>query len=313
MKKKRPAIAIVGPTASGKTSLAVKLAQNFKGEIISADSRQVYRGMDIGTGKDLSEYNFLGSKGEKLTIPHYLIDVCQVNDRFDLAKYLSLANEALTLISSKQKLPIICGGSGLYVQALIDNYQISLVGQDNKKRLEWEKLDIEDLLKKIKTKSAKFFEKLNQSERGNKRRLIRYLEILESKSGIGEKREHPKFDFLVLALDMERNLIKEKILSRLKERLEKENMIVEIEELHKQGASWSRLEGFGLEYKYVSLYLQKKLSYKEMEDKLYQAICRFSKRQMTWLRRWERQGREIHWLKSYLEANEKIEQFLKNY
>lgn len=313
MKHKYPVVAITGPTSSGKTSLAVKLAYKYKGEILSADSRQVYKGMDIGTGKDLSEYSFINSVNKKIDIPYHLIDICEVNNNFDLAKYLLLANKALETISSKNKLPIITGGSGLYVQALVDNYQIGSSFPDKKRRQELELLEISDLLRKIEKKSLKFFKKLNSSERGNKRRLIRYIEIIEQGKNFGHKKKHSKFDFLILALDVERSLIKEKILFRLKERLEKENMLDEVRQLNKEGLSWQRLESFGLEYKYIALYLQGILSYQEMEEKLYTAICKFSKRQMTWLRRWERQGREINWIKDYQEAGEIIENFLRDY
>ncbi|MCF7820626.1 MAG: tRNA (adenosine(37)-N6)-dimethylallyltransferase MiaA [Candidatus Pacebacteria bacterium] len=313
MKNKQPVLAIAGPTASGKTALAVNLAHKYQGEIISADSRQVYKGMDVGTGKDLSDYSFKDKAGKQITIPYHLIDVCEPELEFDLAKYLSLANKALEMVSKKHKLPIVAGGSGLYLQALIDNYQINSVGVNKELRKSLEKLSINDLLLKIKDKSIKFASNLNSSEKGNKRRLIRYLEVLESGESLGVKKEHPKFNFLILAVEAEREVIKEKIFKRLKSRLEEENMIEEVRGLHKRGVSWQRLESFGLEYKYISLYLQNQLSYEEMFNKLYVAICRFSKRQMTWLRRWEKQGAKIYWIKNLKEADKKISQFLEAY
>ncbi len=308
--KKNKAIVLLGPTASGKTSLGIKLAQEFSGEIISADSRQVYKGMDIGTGKDLVEYTFLDDNKKRVNIPYHLIDVSSPEEEFNLAKYLKLANEALDDISKRGKLPIIVGGSGLYLQALVDNYIISESKPDKEKRKELEKLDKEELYKMIKKNHLEFAKRINNSDKNNKRRLIRYLEIFAGDKKINKKTEHPNFDFIVLGKKISQQKLKDNIYKRLISRLEKEGMVNEIEKLHKDGLSWERLDSFGLEYRYISAYLRKKITYQEMVDKLFIEIRRFSKKQKSWFRRWEKQGRKIIWIKEVKEAERIISNFI---
>jgi len=310
-KKKSKAIAILGPTSAGKTSLAVNLALHYRAEIISADSRQVYKGMDIGTGKDLSEY-IIEKNGEKIKIPYHLIDVCSPSESFNLSTYLKLANQALDDLKEKKVLPMIVGGSGLYLEALIENYQISSVKQNVELRKKLESLSVKKNAEIFSKDYPKFFEKLNNSDRNNKRRLIRYLEILNEKGTINEKSKHPKFEFLVLGVNMPRKVLRERIKIRLKNRIEKEKMIEEVKHLHNQGLSWERLESFGLEYRYVSYYLQGSLNYEDMFNDLYTASCRFAKRQMSWFRRLEKQGRSIYWINNFEEAKEKIDSFINN-
>jgi tRNA dimethylallyltransferase len=285
--KKSLVLVILGPTASGKTSLAVKLAKRYAGEIISADSRQVYQGLDVGSGKDLAEYG---------DVKYHLIDVADVNERFDLAQYQKLAKLAIENVLSKDKLPILVGGSGLYLQAIVDNYDLNKVSVNCKLRDKLELLSKEDLQKMLKEKDKDFFKSLNNSELNNKRRLIRYLEVLSSGALLGKKKES-KYDFLIIGLDFDNKILREKIQFRLKERLEKEGLVKEVESLHLQGTSWERLISLGLEYKYVSYYLQKKISYPEMFDLLLTAICQFAKRQKTWFKRMEKQGIKINYLK----------------
>ena len=280
-------IVILGPTASGKTGLAVKLAREINGEIVSADSRQVYVGMDVGTGKDLKEYE-IGK------IPYHLIDVVDPKKEFNIARYKEMAEKAIQEIVNRNKIPILVGGSGLYLQAVVDNYQLSKFKDDKNSRKELEKFSVEELFLKIKKINSKFANKLNISDRKNKRRLIRYIEI--QKQGIKTfKKGSNKYDVLMIGLTEQKEIINQKIYKRLIDRLEKEDMVEEIKNLHKQGVSWRRLESFGLEYKFISQYLQDKFPYDEMVEKLFIAIRQFAKRQMTWFRRWERQGRQIQW------------------
>lgn len=297
-KKKKKVLVILGPTATGKTSLAVRLAKLFKGEIISADSRQVYRGLDVGSGKDLSEYG---------KVKYHLIDIADVNDVFNLAQYQSLAKLAIENVLSRNKLPILVGGSGLYLQAIIDNYKLSEVKADFELREKLELMDKDELQKILKKKDSGFFNSLNNSDLNNKRRLIRYIELLKSKSSFGKKNES-NYEFLVIGLDFESSILKERIAKRLKERLEKEGMIEEVERLNKEGVSWERLISLGLEYKFVSYYLQKKISYQEMFELLLTAICQFAKRQKTWFKRMEKQGIKINYLKNDKEIISLIDQ-----
>jgi len=298
-------LVILGTTASGKTSLGVKLAAALNGEIISADSRQVFKGMDIGTGKDLKEYQVAGKK-----IKYHLIDVVTPNTKFDLAKYRKLAVLAIDKILEKGRLPIIVGGSGLYLQALVDNYELSSVKPNLARRLILEKMTAVELLEIISKLKPDFAERLNNSDRHNARRLVRYLEIIEQGSSNQNKKNESPYSFLLLGLTWPDNILRERIEYRLLERLEKEGLIAEVNSLHAQGVSRERLKSFGLEYKFVSLHLLGELSYQEMVNKLTTAIYRFAKRQKTWFRRWEKQGAKINWIKDLLDANKKISKFL---
>lgn len=338
-------IVILGPTASGKTSLGVKLAHKFNGEIISADSRQVYKGMDVGTGKDLKEYNFkitnyklsplrrdpalnkynkvagqitnkiqnLKSKKSKsrfIKIPYHLINVVSPKTEFNLAKYQKLALKAIDDVLRRGKTPIIVGGTGLYLQALIDGYALSEVKPDKALRARLEKKTVEQLFAMLEKIDSDFAKTVNESDRKNKRRLIRYLEIKGSKSPRGLLEPLRKYDFLLIGLTWPKEVLEKRIYKRLIERLEKEDMIGEVERLHKQSVSWKRLESFGLEYKFISLHLQGKLEYDEMVERLFIAIRQFAKKQMTWFRRWERQGRKIEWVKDSKETRKLVSEFL---
>jgi len=298
-------LVILGPTASGKTSLGVKLARKFSGEIISADSRQVYRGMDIGTGKDLGEY---GRGFQK--VPYHLIDVVDPADKFDLAQYQKLAFQAIAKVLKKKKLPIIVGGSGLYLQALVDNYQLSTVRPNEAKRKKWEKLTAEQLFEKIKKLKPKFAQRINNSDRHNKRRLIRYLEIIKQGNIEATGKQESPYNFLIIGLTWPDQVLRQRSVVRLLDRLEKEGLIDEVHRLHQRGISWERLISFGLEYRFVSEHLQGKLTYNQLVDKLGIALYRFAKRQKTWFRRWEKQGARIKWVKNQLVAEKEIKKWL---
>ncbi|MDP2736182.1 MAG: tRNA (adenosine(37)-N6)-dimethylallyltransferase MiaA [bacterium] len=298
MKKENKILVILGQTASGKTKLAVDLASKFNGEIISADSRQVYRGMDIGTGKDLSEY----------TVPYHLIDVASPKIRFDLAKYQKMSFMAIDDILKRGKLPILAGGSGLYIQAVVDNYKLSDVNKNLALRKNLEKLSVEALFNKIKELSPKMAAKLNNSDKNNKRRLIRYLEILGQDENFKNRAGKKKYQALLIGVKFSKDTLKRRIFKRLLERFKEQNMIGEVENLHAKGLSWKKLEEFGLEYKFIALYLQGGLRYEEMVEKLNIAIYQFAKRQLTWFKRWEKQGAKINWLK-----DKKIEKLVKEF
>lgn len=292
-------IVILGPTASGKTSLAVKLAAELNGEIVSADSRQVYRGMDIGTGKDLDEYQ---------TTPCHLIDVAEPNEQYDLAKYKKDAEAAIDDILKQGKLPFLVGGSGLYLQAVVDGYGLTGVEPDNGLRQDLEGKSAVELMALLKTQNPIFAERLNNSDANNPRRLIRYLEVAKSNDG---PREHcPRYDCLLIGLMPDEETMKKKIKSRLLERLNNENLVGEVERLNNEGVTWQRLEKFGLEYRWVARYLQGKLEYDEMTEKLNTDIFKFSKRQLSWFKRWEKQGQKINWIDGLEAARKVIDSFI---
>jgi len=306
--KKQKIIVILGTTASGKTSIGVSLAYKFNGEIISADSRQVYKGMDIGTGKDLCEYKYNGKD-----IPYHLIDVVSPKTVFNLSRYQKLANRAVEDILRRRKLPIIVGGTGQYSQAIVDNFKLSTTKPDKKLREKLEKMNADKLFQEFKKINSAFANKLNNSDKNNKRRLIRYIEVFKSEGDFKFKKEkNEKYEFLIIGLTHPRDILKERIYKRLIERLEKEVMVEEVERLHKKdGVSWKRLISFGLEYKYIAKYLQKELSYEEMVEKLNIAIRQFSKKQMTWFKRWEKQNTKIHWVNKRSEINKLVGGFLR--
>lgn len=303
-KNKGKVLVILGPTASGKTALGVQLARMYHGEIISADSRQVYKGMDIGTGKDLQEY---GEGADK--VKHHLIDIVSPNEEFNVAKYQELAFKAIDDILKRGKLPIIVGGTGLYLQAVIDNYHLSAVKPDLKKRQELEALGKDELFSLLERSKPEFANKLNNSDRNNPRRLVRYLEILEQTDSIDKKQKSP-YEFLILGLDFPDEILRERVVRRINDRLEKEEMIAEVERLHNEGVDFKRLISFGLEYKFISFYLLEQLDYDEMLQKLSDASYRFSKRQKTWFKRWQKQGREIVWIKKSEDAVKRVNKFL---
>lgn len=305
LKDRKPlVIVLLGPTASGKTALGVRLAAKYDGEIISADSRQVYQGMDIGTGKDLKEYRY-----NRKNIPYHLIDVVKPQDEFNLAKYQTLAFCAINEVLERGKLPIIVGGTGLYLQAVVDNYQLSAVKPDAVKRQYLETLKREELFARLEKLKPDFAQKLNNSDKQNPRRLVRYLEILEQESQPAGKQPAP-YDFLILGLDWPDEILRQRIMKRLIDRLDNEDMVGEVRRLNEAGVAWPRLISFGLEYKFIAYYLLEKLEYEEMIKKLGDASYRFAKRQKTWFKRWEKQGQKINWIKDETEADQLIKKFL---
>jgi len=304
--KKTKVVVILGCTASGKTGLGIKLSDLFGGEIISADSRQVFKGMDIGSGKDLKDY-------VTAKIPYHLIDVVKPNTKFSLAKYQRLASVAIEDIWRRGKLPFIVGGTGLYLQAIVEDYKLSEAKSDLKMRAALEALSVDELLGKLAHLNSEFAARLNNSDRHNKRRLARYVEIFSQELEFVPRKfsDNAKYDFLLLGIDWPMEVLEDKIRHRIIERLEKEDMIGEIKRLHQEKVSWKRLESFGLEYKYVALYLQGKIDYETMIERLNTATRQFAKRQKTWWKRWEKQGAKINWVNNFLEAKDLVKGFVK--
>lgn len=290
-------IVIAGTTASGKTKLGVDLAKKFNGEIISADSRQVYKGMDIGTGKDLDEYG---------DVKYHLIDIVSPKSDFSVADWQKKAYKAIDDILSRGKLPIVVGGTGLYISALVEGYKLSPVKQNKELRKKLNKKSLEDLVKLLKKIDPVIFKVIDLH---NRRRVQRAIEIYyETGKPKSEqlKKQKPKYDFLVLGLTYPREVLNKRIDKRLKQRIDKEKMIEEVADLHKKGVSWKKLFAFGLEYRYVSLYLQKKITKQEMVDDLSKAIKNFAKRQITWFKR----DKNIIWIKDKKQAIDKIKKHL---
>jgi len=295
-KKHNKLLVIVGPNASGKSDLAVKLAKKFNGEVVSADSRQVYKGMDIGTGKITKE--------EMQGIPHHLLDVASPKRRFSVAQFQKKAIETIKKIQKKRKLPILCGGTGFYIQSVVDGIVIPKVKPDWALRKKLEKKTCEQLyqqLKKLDPQRAKTIDKKN------KRRLIRAIEIvLKTKKRIPPLKKKVMFDALIIGIKRDKEELKKRIRKRLLKRL-KEGMIEEVKSLHKSGVSWKRLEELGLEYRYIAFYLQGKLNYKEMVTQLQKAIENYAKRQMTWFKK----DKRILWVTTYKEAEKLVKKFLE--
>ena len=295
-KNHKKLLVIVGPNASGKSDLAVKLAKKFNGEVVSADSRQVYKGMDIGTGKITKE--------EMQGIPHYLLDVASPKRKFSVAQYQKKTIEAIKKIQRKGKLPILCGGTGFYVQAVVDGLVFPKVKPDWKLRKTLEQKSAKELyeyLKKLDPERAKTIEK------DNKQRLVRAIEIvLKTGKPVPKLKKQKLFDVLMIGIKRDKEELKERIRKRLLKRL-KQGMIEEVKKLKESGLSWKRLEEFGLEYRWIARYLQGKIGYQEMIEKLQKDIEDFAKRQLTWFKR----DKRIHWIKSFKEAKELVEEFIK--
>jgi tRNA dimethylallyltransferase len=290
-------ITILGPTASGKTRLAVRLAKDLNGEIISADSRQVYRGMDIGTGKDIEDYIIDGSQ-----IEYHLIDIIDPEDEFNLFEFKRKFYQIFDLITLKGKLPFLAGGTGLYISSIIQNYKLKKADFTSDRAEELRRFSLNKLQDILISKRSDLH---NKSDLSNKERIIRAILIEEAESE--EKGNIPVIDSVVIGIKVERETIKKRITDRLKKRLNT-GMIEEVENLIKSGVSFERLDYFGLEYRYIGLYLKGELNYDDMFRKLNHAIHNFAKRQMTWFRKMEREGIIINWIEAedYIKAKQII-------
>lgn len=304
---KQTMITILGPTASGKTAVAAALALRTEGEIISADSRQVYRRMDIGTGKDLADYVVDGTP-----ISYHLIDIAEPGTKYNLFQYQQDFHVAYDDIRSRGKQPILCGGTGLYIEAVLSGYQLSPVPQNQALRealADKSLAELTAMLVELKHKSGSTMH--NQTDVDTAQRAIRAIEIetynLESPT---PERQLPPVDSLIVGINIDRDLRREKITRRLKARLD-EGMADEICALIDEGIDPEDLIYYGLEYKYITEYVVGRLSYEEMFRQLEIAIHQFAKRQMTWFRGMERRGYTIHWIDATLPMEQKVEQILK--
>ncbi len=276
-------ICVLGPTASGKTKYAVKLAYELDGEIISADSRQVYRGMDIGTGKDLKEYNYNG-----VDIPFHLIDIAQPGSKYNIFEYQRDFHRVFQEVQQRSKQPILCGGSGLYIEAATQGYSLPQVAPNPVLRTQLELLSEQELVLKLQQLKSMH----NTSDIDSRKRAIRALEIALSSPANIQKYAPVDTRFIGISVSREQRI--DKIDRRLKERLEG-GMIEEVQGLLDRGIPADDLIYYGLEYKFVTLYITGKLSYNQMWKSLETAIHQFAKRQMTWFRGMERRGIKIEW------------------
>lgn len=291
-------VTILGPTASGKTGVAVNLAKAIGGEIISADSRQVYRKMDIGTGKDLGDYG---------DVPYHLIDICDAGTKYNLFQYQEDFHKAYDDIRHRGVWPILCGGTGLYLESVLKGYSLSPVPQNEALRAELAGKSLEELtamLMEIKSKTGSNMH--NQTDVDTAQRAIRAIEIeTYNLQNPLPKRERPAVDSLIIGIDIDRDERRRKITSRLKARLDG-GMVEEIRGILDSGVKAEDLIYYGLEYKYVTEYCIGKLSYDEMFRSLEIAIHQFAKRQMTWFRGMERRGFTIHWIDAMKPMDEKV-------
>ena len=294
-------ITIIGPTASGKTAFAAALAARLDTEIISGDSRQVYRSMDIGTGKDLADYVVDGKQ-----IPYHLIDICNPGDKYNVFEYQHDFHKAFEEIQKKGKLPILCGGTGMYIESVLRGFKLLDVPQNPALResLKGKSLvELEQILASYKVLH-------NKTDVDSAQRAIRAIEIEEFyKTEAPDKREYAPINSLIIGVDIDRDLRREKISRRLRARLD-EGMVDEVRAILATGVKPDDLIYYGLEYKFLTLYIIGQLTYDEMVSQLEIAIHQFAKRQMTWFRGMERRGLHIHWLDATLPTDEKINNVL---
>ena len=274
-------LVILGATASGKTRLGVELAQRLKGEIISADSRQVYRGMDIGTGKDLHEYR---------GVPYHLIDVVQPGHEFNLFEFQRLFLASFQEISGRERLPVLVGGSGMYLDLVLRGYRLPFVPESPGFRLDLLPLSLEQLADRLRQANPKLHNRTDLTERA---RLVRAIEIAEFQGEAGEP--WPEMTPLTIGIRWERAALRERITQRLEERLAA-GMIEEARLLHASGTSFEQMEFYGLEYRYLSRHLRGEISGLELFLKLNSAIHDFAKKQENWFKRMQRHGTPIHWV-----------------
>ena len=317
---KQRMITILGPTASGKTPLAAALASEIGGEILSADSRQVYRRMDIGTGKDLADYTItnkqepITNKQEPITIPYHLIDICEPGTKYNLFQYQQDFYDAYRDVVSRGAVPILCGGTGLYIEAVLKGYRLSPVPQNPELRARLENKSLDELTQMlVALKEQNGSTMHNKTDVDSCQRAIRAIEIEEYNLHTPmPKRDLPPIDSLIIGVNIDRELRREKITRRLKARLE-EGMIDEVKGLLDEGIPADDLIYYGLEYKFVTEYLVGKTTYDEMFTRLEIAIHQFAKRQMTWFRGMERRGFQIHWIDATLPMDEKVNRILQIY
>jgi tRNA dimethylallyltransferase len=292
-------ITILGPTATGKTRLAAKLAKEFNGEIISADSRQVYRQLNIGTGKDLEDYIV-----DELHIPYHMIDIVDPTEEFDVYKFTRLFYEIHKTIIDNNKIPFLVGGTGLYLSSILKSYKFAYADFSKENLSQFDKYSTEELRSYLLELNPNLH---NTTDLLDRARVIKSIIVARSQNK--NSPEQPTINSLVIGIKLPRSEIKIRITARLKIRI-KNGMIEEVENLLKKDITYEKLEFFGLEYKYVGLYLKKELNYNDMFQILNSAIQKFAKKQMTWFRKMEKEGIKINWIggPDYEEAKEIIKQ-----
>ncbi|MCK4749640.1 MAG: tRNA (adenosine(37)-N6)-dimethylallyltransferase MiaA [Bacteroidales bacterium] len=297
-------VVVLGHTAGGKTAFAAQLAHRIGGEIISADSRQVYRGMDIGTGKDYGDYLVEGER-----IPAYLIDIVDAGYEYNVYLFKQDFLRVFNEIVDRDKVPVLCGGSGLYIESVLRNYKLLHVPVNSKLREDLDTKSYEELEGILRLYGPLH----NETDTVNRKRLIRAIEIAMYQDSLPElPDELPAIRPLVLGIKHDRNIRRQRITERLKQRLD-EGLVEEVEGLMGQGITPEKMYYYGLEYRFLSQYILQKEPYDEMFSKLNTAIHQFAKRQMTYFRGMERRGIPIHWLDGQFTIEEKIEQALTLY
>lgn len=302
--KKYNLITILGPTASGKTPLATALAVRMDTEIISADSRQVYRRMDLGTGKDLADYTI----GEK-QVPYHLIDICEPGYKYNVFEYQRDFLQAYEQIMAKGKTPILCGGTGMYLESVLRGYRLIPVPENPELRKSLENYTLDELAEML----GRYKTLHNTTDVDTVKRAIRAIEIEEYYLHADvEERDFPQLNSLVIGVDIDRELRREKISRRLRQRLD-EGMVDEVRHLLEEGIPAENLIYYGLEYKYLTQYVIGEMEYGEMVRQLEIAIHQFAKRQMTWFRGMERRGIQIHWIDATRPMDEKVEEIMAIY
>ncbi len=297
-------ITVLGPTASGKTPLAAQLALRLNGEIISADSRQVYRRMDLGTGKDLADYQIDG-----IQIPYHLIDICEPGTQYNVYEYQRDFTQAYLSIKQRNRLPVLCGGTGLYLESVLRGYRMDSVPENEPLRLALADKSLEELTEMLKQYKTLH----NKTDVDSVKRAIRAIEIAEYyQQHPVNQTDMPAVESLVIGIDIPRELRRERITLRLKQRLQ-EGMIDEVRSLLAEGIPPENLIYYGLEYKFLTNHVLGHLTEKEMYEQLEIAIHQFAKRQMTWFRGMERRGTHINWIDGTLPLEEKLTQIEKLY
>jgi tRNA dimethylallyltransferase len=295
-------VTILGPTASGKTELAARVALQLGGEVISADSRQVYRGMDIGTGKDIKDYTVNG-----IEIPYHLIDIADAGYQYNVFEFQRDFLKVYADLKIRNVFPVMCGGSGLYLESILKGYKLIQVPVNEERRKELEDLSLEQLRLILETYKSLH----NTSDIENKKRAIRAIEIEEyCTANPSVDLSFPEIKSLIVGVKFDRYSRRSRITARLKQRLD-EGMVGEVEKLLNSGLKPDDLTYYGLEYKYLTLYLTGQLTYDEMFEGLNTAIHQFAKRQMTWFRKMERDGIDIHWLDGYMPVEDKVEKIIR--
>ncbi len=295
----KPLIVVLGPTAIGKTRLSCHLCKILNGELISADSRQIYTGMDIGTGKDLEDF-----KLSDFEVPYHLIDIKKAGETYSVFDFQHDFLTAFQLISEKDKYTVLCGGTGLYLSSALQEHKLIPVPNSEKLRAELTLLTNEELINRLSVLKLLH----NTSDTLDRDRLFRAIEIAEFEQN-NPKELMPKIPRIVFGIRADRELIKWNIHSRLKHRLAN-GLVEEVEQLVADGVKHEQLNYYGLEYRYVSQFLQSKIDRNELFTELYKAICNFAKRQMTWYRRMEKQGVTIHWIEGKLPLDQQINSVL---